>query len=194
MYPHRDRSPTRRVDRGLNRIDKGMAQSNNGGEKPAVQIINPPHMIKHKVSGGGGPSPEMLAKAEAAINKMSEDYPSWAVDDVDRLEQLVKQAQPGVGNGRELMQEAFKLAHDMRGQGGSFGYPLMTRISNSFCRFVEQLNEVDTGSLEICMAHVASMRAVLQNRVKGTGGAVGAQIADGLETAVQKYKTKRGLT
>ena len=129
----------------------------------------------------------MLAKAEAAISNMADDYPSWAVDDVDRLDALVKSTEPGAGNGKERMQEAFKLAHDMRGQGGSFGYPLMTRIARSLCRFVESLDNVDPGALEICAAHVNSMRAVLQNRVKGTGGPIGAQIADGLETAVKKY-------
>jgi len=160
------------------------------GKKGAVEVINPPNMIKHKVSGSGGPSPEMLANAEKAINQMSEDYPNWAIKDVDKLEGLIGEAKPGVGNGKEILSEAFKLAHDMRGQGGSFGYPLMTRIANSFCRFVEGLDEVDAGSLQICNAHVQSMRAVLQNKVKGTGGPIGAQIADGLEMAVKRYTDK----
>lgn len=162
--------------------------SENG--KPTVQIIRPPNTIKTKVSGSGGPSQEMLAKAEAAISKMSEDYPEWAMNDVERLDILIKQAKPGVGSGKELMEAAFKLAHDMRGQGGSFGYPLMTRIANSLCRFVEELKAVDEGALQICMAHVKSMRAVLQSKVKGTGGEIGAQIAEGLETAVEKYNNK----
>ncbi|MEQ8440373.1 MAG: phosphorelay protein [Alphaproteobacteria bacterium] len=163
----------------------------NNGNKGAVEVITPPNTIKQKVSGSGGPTPEMLAKAEAAINQMSEDYPTWAIDDVERLGTLIAEAKPGVGNGKVLLSEAFKMAHDMRGQGGSFGYPLMTRIANSFCRFVEGLEELDKHSLEICNAHVKSMRAILQNKVKGTGGPTGAQIADGLEMAVKRYMEKR---
>lgn len=163
----------------------------SGGAKADVQIITPPNTLKHKVTGSGGPTPDMLAKAEAAISQMSEDYPNWALADVDRLDAMVKEARPADANGKEVLGEAFKLAHDMRGQGGSFGYPLMTRIANSFCRFVEALDGVDKGALDICEAHLKSMRAVLQNRVKGDGGAIGAQIADGLETAVRRYKAKR---
>jgi chemotaxis protein histidine kinase CheA len=132
----------------------------------------------------------MLAKAQAAIAKMSDDYPGWAMDDVNNLEKLIQDVEPGSGTGREQLRDAFKLAHDMRGQGGSFGFPLMTRIANSFCRFAEGLDTIDQGALEICMAHVNAMRAILQNDVRGTGGPIGAQIADGLELAVQKYTDK----
>lgn len=153
-------------------------------------IVTPPNLIKHKVQGRGGPSQEMLAKAESAISEMSDDYPNWAIEDVNQLGKLVEQTELGVGNGKQIMGEAFKLAHDMRGQGGSFGYPLMTRIAGSFCRFVENLEEIDQGAVDICAAHVKSMRAVLQNKVKGNGGPIGAQIGDGLEAAVKKYMDK----
>jgi chemotaxis protein histidine kinase CheA len=171
-----------------------MTTSDKSGDdkdhKDAVEIIKPPHPIKDKVSGSGGPTPEMLAKAQAAIAKMSDDYPGWAMEDVQNLEKLILDTNPGVGNGREQMRDAFKLAHDMRGQGGSFGFPLMTRIANSFCRFIEGLASIDQGALDICMAHVNAMRAILQNNVRGTGGPLGAQIADSLELAVQKYMDK----
>lgn len=162
--------------------------SDEQNPKDSVEVITPPHSIKDKVGRGGRPSKDMLAKAEAAISKMSEDYPEWAMNDVDRLEALVQGTKPATGNGRVVMEDAFKLAHDMRGQGGSFGYPLMTRISNSFCRFVEELEAVDEAAVQICKAHVQSMRAVLSNKVKGNGGSIGAQIAEGLEAAVNRYK------
>jgi hypothetical protein len=92
------------------------------------------------------------------------------------------------------MQESFKLVHDMRGQGGSFGFPLITRIAGSYCRFVESLENVDPGALEICQAHANAMRAVLLNNVTGSGGSIGTQIADGLEKAVQKHCEKRAKT
>lgn len=170
--------------------DRKKAKSEDGA-KADVQIITPPNLLKQKVSGSGGPTPEMLARAEAAVSQMSDDYPGWALDDVNRLGAMVAEVAPTDANGKDVLGDAFKLAHDMRGQGGSFGYPLMTRIANSFCRYVESLNTVDAGALEICDAHVKSMRAVLQNRVKGDGGAIGAQIAEGLETAVQRYNEKR---
>jgi tryptophan 2,3-dioxygenase len=168
----------------------------SGAKKPksdSVQIFNPPHLLKHKVKGGGGPSPEMLAKAQEAISKMSDDYPTWAIQDVDRLEGHVATLAAGDETKGEKVREAFHVAHDMRGQGGSFGYPLVTRIANSFCRFTEKMETLDDGAIGILQTHVNALRAVIGNRVSGTGGATGTQIADGLEQAVQKYLQKHGL-
>lgn len=163
-----------------------------GSKKAGVEIINPPNTIKEKVSGSGGPTPEMLARAEAAIAEMSDDYPDWAAKDVDALEALVAKLSPGIATDDEPVREAFRKAHDMRGQGGSFGYPLMTRIANSFCRFTETVESLDADAIGILETHVDAMRAVIGNKVKGTGGDVGAQIADGLDAAVQKYIDKHG--
>ncbi len=157
-----------------------------------VQMITPPHPIKAKVSGSGGPTKEMLAKAEAAITKMSDDYPVWAVKDVEKLGDLIKAVDPAAEDADDQLQACFRMAHDMRGQGGSFGYPLMTRIANSLCRFIESIPKLDTGALAICSAHVDAMHAVIGHRVSGSGGEIGGQIAAGLETAVQKYMKQAG--
>lgn len=167
--------------------DRKSGDGKKKGTGAPVQMITPPHPIKMKVSGGGGPSPEMLAKAEAAISKMSDDYPTWAADDVSKLGKMIKAVDPASPDAKEKLEECFRMAHDMRGQGGSFGYPLMTRIANSLCRFIEALPQIDKGGLAICSAHVDAMHAVIGNRVSGTGGEIGGQIAAGLETAVQKY-------
>lgn len=166
-------------------------ETKRGNEKDAknpVQFITPPHSIRLKVSGSGGPTPEMLAKAEAAINKLSDDYPTWAIKDVEKLSAMVRAIDPAAADVKEKVDECFRMAHDMRGQGGSFGYPLMTRIANSFCRFIEAVPNIDAPAVAICAAHVDAMHAVISNKVSGTGGEIGGQIAAGLETAVQKYK------
>ena len=58
-----------------------------------VQVINPPNLIKTKVSGGGGPSNAMLERAEEAINRPSDDYPMWAMKDVDKMCGLMDEAE-----------------------------------------------------------------------------------------------------
>jgi chemotaxis protein histidine kinase CheA len=125
---------------------------------------------------------------------MSGDYPDWASRDVEKLDALVAAITPGESTKGENVNQAFRMAHDMRGQGGSFGYPLMTRLSSSFCRFTEKMDKMDQGGIDILKTHVNAMRAVISNRVHGEGGAVGTQIADGLEQAVQKYLDKHGLS
>ena len=130
---------------------------------------------------------ERVAQAEAAITKMQEDYPNWAVEDVLRLEQYLRDAVPADGTGKLSYPDAFKIVHDMRGQGGSFGYPLITRVAGSFCKFMELANPMTPQALTICAAHAKAMRTILEKRVTGHGGELGDKIASGLENAADKY-------
>ncbi|MBP5857694.1 Hpt domain-containing protein [Marivibrio halodurans] len=172
-----------------------MADGGDGsGDRGDVEIVTPPHTLKKKVSGSGGPTPEMLARAEAAIAKMSDDYPEWAGKDVEKLSALVETLSPEQATNTGAARDAFRLAHDMRGQGGSFGYPLMTRIANSFCRFMEKMETLDAGAIDILSTHVDAMRAVIGHKVSGDGGETGRQIAEGLEQATRKYLTRHGLS
>ena len=157
-----------------------------------VQVINPPNMIKTKVSGSGGPSPAMLERAEEAINRLSDDYPKWAMKDIDTLCALMDEAEETDEARIDNLRQIFKLAHDMRGQGGSFGYPLMTRVGSSLCRFTEVLNNPDERAMKVVRAHVEAMRAVITNRVKGDGDAIGREIAQGLEFAVDRFQSQNG--
>ncbi|NMM42947.1 hypothetical protein HH303_00555 [Rhodospirillaceae bacterium KN72] len=130
---------------------------------------------------------ERVASAEAAIRKMTEDFPVWALEDIGKLDAHLREATPTSGNGKAALSEAFKIVHDMRGQGGSFGYPLITRISGSFCRFLEAVEDVTPQVLAISNAHAKALRTILENRISGNGGDMGDKIASGLENATAKY-------
>ena len=169
--------------------DQGESDADGESRPPGkVQVINPPNLIATKVSGGGGPTPEMLEKAEEAIAKMSDEYPAWAMKDIESLTNLLDEAELEEAKRIENLEAIFQIAHDMRGQGGSFGYPLMTRVGSSLCRFTEVLNNPDNRGLVVVRAHIDAMRAVIGNKVKGDGGRVGRQIARGLEMAVEKFQ------
>lgn len=53
----------------------------------------------------------------------------------------------GCRQGIELVSAAdvkkmFDIAHEVRGQGGSFDFPLITSIGDSLCRFLEPLDSL----------------------------------------------------
>src|SRR3546814_19092568 len=80
------------------------------------------------------------------------------------------------------LQDVHRVAHDMRGQGGSFGYPLVTRIAASLCRFVEMRGK-DAGEAEMVVLrhHLAALRDVIGRRAEGEGDAVARQAVAPLE-------------
>ena len=40
------------------------------------------------------------------------------------------------GDRKAEAEQVFQIAHDIKGQGGSFGYDLMTLIANELCRLI----------------------------------------------------------
>lgn len=130
---------------------------------------------------------EMLARAEAAIQEMASNYPDWAMEDVTVLEEIVGALKAGTPRTDDNVKAAFKKAHDMRGQGGSFGYPVITIIANSFCKFSERMEILDQKAIDILAAHAKAMRAVIANRLSGDGGPVAEKLITSLQTAVNKH-------
>jgi hypothetical protein len=80
----------------------------------------------------------------------------------------------------------------MKGQGGSFGYPLMTAVGNSLCRFLEKVDKLPDSALEVVAVHVDTMRVVISNKMEGEGGKMGDRLLNGLDLVVNKVLKKNG--
>ena len=77
-------------------------------------------------------------------------------------------------------------AHDIAGQGSSFGYPLMTQIGRSLEGLFKALSVADPRGLRLAVTHVAALRTVLEKDIKGHGGAAGAALLARLQGLSQK--------
>jgi len=145
----------------------------------------------HGLGGGTGSiSEEALAEAEKALEQMAEDYPDWVSSLIAKLAEQHGRCVDTPEHRREFFEEINNIAHDMKGQGGTFGYPLITEFADSLHNFTTIRNDITDGMVELVKAHVDAMRAVIRGRVKGDGGEVGAQLKATLEKAIEKYKGK----
>jgi hypothetical protein len=127
---------------------------------------------------------EVMAKAEAAIDKLAAEYPRHAGRDVADLNRHAEKMGSDCDNRKAHYDEILRIAHDMRGQGALFGYPLMTRYAGSLCKATRLLEAHDYAILNIVRAHVAAMQAILGTRVMGAGDRSALAIAVGLEMLV----------
>lgn len=152
--------------------------------------------LKEKAAGAAGYKgtgeipPELLAQAEQALEKMSEDYPDWVAKLIDKLGDQHRRCVDTPEQRRSYFEELRNVAHDMRGQGGTFGYPLISEMAESLYHFTGPASGMSDNHVEIIKAHIDAMRAVIKNRVKGDGGEVGAQLLKGLEVAIKKYESR----
>lgn len=151
-----------------------------------VQFVQPPHQISERVSGGGDISDKMLARADAAVKRLGDQFNDLALDEIDKLSTLLKEAEANREERPQIVRNIFMVVHDLRGQGATFDYPLLTRIGSSLCTFTENLDDSGDKELQVIAVHVDALKAVMTHRISGDGGPVGREIAKGLEIAVQK--------
>ncbi|MBW7851255.1 MAG: Hpt domain-containing protein [Rhodospirillales bacterium] len=151
------------------------------------EIIKPPSTLKGKVSyGPDGVNPDVLDKAEALIAGMQGDYLEWVQDDLKKAQEFFDRAVADAAGRMGHLKEVYHVAHDIKGQGGSFGYPLMTAIANQLCRYLEHLEEAATADLDLVKVHIDALRLVIGSRMQGDGGTAGANIMRGLEAVIAK--------
>jgi len=155
-------------------------------EASKAQIITPPNLLRQKVSDGGPISQEMLDRAHHALEGLSEQFDDLMTSAVERLSDLHRNGVDDPARRSELVREIFEVAHDLRGQAGTFGYALISRVGTSLCHFTDGIEHFDDRDFEVIRIHIDAMQAVIANALRGDGGAMGEEIAGGLEKGVQK--------
>ncbi len=169
-----------------------MADPNKQKVPTVVRFYRFRNRLKEKtlglVKGTGGISPEALAAAEIALEQMSEDYPDWVSGLISKMAEQHSRCVDTPENRRDFFEAINLIAHDMKGQGGTFGYPLITDFSESLESFTSIRNDINDRMVELVKAHIDGMRAVIKGRVKGDGGDIGKQLAASLQLAIERYK------
>ncbi|MBI3503876.1 MAG: hypothetical protein HY059_03475 [Proteobacteria bacterium] len=157
-----------------------MSQGSGGGR--SFQVINPPNLLKQKV-GSGGLDSHSLKKAEKVFDGLRGEFEEIARGDVAKL---VSAANALLGNPNDLKkrQEVYMLSHELRGQGGSYGYPLVTRFGDQLCRYLDATDMLDAKSLVIVKAASDAIAVVINSKVVGDGGDTGRQLVGMLDKAL----------
>jgi hypothetical protein len=152
-------------------------------EKP-IEIINPPNMLKVKV-GGKLPNADqaMIARAESALNNLKTEFGEWLAEEVAKLEEYLKAAK-SQGMGGDMGEMLFTSAHDLRGLGTTYEYPIITRIAASLSKLIETPEQRETVPMSLVEAHVGAIKAAIIQNIRNADDPIGAQLAEELETRV----------
>ncbi len=153
-----------------------------------LEVINPPNTLKQKV-GTGGPGAvdlEALQRAEEVITGMTGSYLNWVAEDLKKIDKAYSKLANAQGDGKAEMEGIFQVSHDIKGQGGSFGYDLMTAIGNELCRLIEKIDTPGPGEIEAIKVHVDAMKLVIGEDMKGQGGKTGEKMLSGLQQVCDK--------
>ncbi len=149
-------------------------------EKP-IEVITPPNMLKTKI-GGAMPALDQraIAKAEAALEKMSDQFAEWIKEELARLLEAwasFEKTPDSVAAKNEL----HRRAHDLKGLAPTYGYPLVGRICATLCKLTGDEHGDITAPDRLLKAHVDAVKAAVLGKIKGADHPVGLALVAELE-------------
>jgi len=150
-----------------------------------VQVIQPQRPLRDKFGKIPAIDPDALARAEAALKSLSGQFQAWMEDEVFKLDQA-RTAAREAGWTDEALAEVFLRAHDAKGMGATYEYPLVTRLAGSLCRFMEtpEQRAVAKANTALIDAHVDAIKAAVRGQIRSDDNPVGRTLASELEARV----------
>lgn len=127
---------------------------------------------KDKQAEANQETKQLAEQAALALADLVEDYPKWTMSEIHQMFSLLDQALSVSGEERFLLiREAFfRKAHDIKGQGTTFGYPLMTEIGSVICDYLRNKTAFSDHDLALMRTCVQDLSFVLDNHLMGDGG------------------------
>jgi chemotaxis protein histidine kinase CheA len=159
-------------------------------EQNSGQIIQVPNTLRLKVGGGrlGALDPSAIAKAEAALKSLSGNFAQWLQDEITKLE-TARQAIRTDGMTPATVESLYLRAHDLKGLGTTYGFPLITRIAASLCALTDDAEKRTRAPMALVDAHIDAIRAAVRDDIKTDEHPVGRVLADELEARVAEILT-----
>ena len=133
-------------------------------------VIIPPNTLRDRAMSIGGKSKdgfdtEALERAEQALAALADDFSQWMHDESAKLDAARGVFQTGTSND-DHMQTLYRAAHDIRGQGRTFGYPLAGELADGLCDLLDGAENMDEKTVELVDAHIDAIRAVVRDGVR----------------------------
>jgi Asp-tRNA(Asn)/Glu-tRNA(Gln) amidotransferase C subunit len=150
-------------------------------------VIIPPATLRERAMTLGGNSKDgfdtsALARAEEALATLATDFTAWMRDEATKLE-TAREAFRQAPETEDSQQVLYRAAHDIRGQGRTFGYPLAGEIADGLCDLIDGCEEMDAHVLELIDAHIDAIRAVVRDDVRDEKNAMARNVVAELKGA-----------
>ena len=152
-----------------------------------AQVIRPPNTLRMKVGGGfGGIDANAIAKAEQALQAMSSQFGQWLQDEIVKLDKAQADIRAS-GYSAETAEALYFRAHDLKGLGTTYQYPLVTRLAGSLCKLLDDPAKRTAAPVVLLDAHIDAIKAVVRDEIQTDDHPVGKILAETLEARVADH-------
>lgn len=143
-------------------------------QRQRTEVIKPPRHIRERVGSSGGVDVDAaIVRANAAVSEIADtSFLTEITPELENLEKAFAAAPAEIAKHRGAM---FNASHEIRGQSGTFGYPLATIFADSLCKLLDH-QELTGCDLDLLGLHVQALNTIFKQKLKHEGGAVGAEL------------------
>ncbi len=153
------------------------------------EVILPPNKLKkavQKVKPEAKVDFDPVARAEAALAELADDFSAWMDQECQRLD-TARVAMRANGINQGTRDALFLAAHDIKGQAVTFGFPLVMPVADSLCRLIEHTPDMKRIPLGLVDQHVDAVRAITHKNARGDSELVAARLAEKLRTVTEEF-------
>lgn len=152
-----------------------------------AQVFPTPSPLRAKIGGGFGINADAIAKAEEALKAMSAQFSQWLDDEIVKLDKAQADIR-AQGYTPATAEALYFRAHDLKGLGTTYEYPLVTRIAGSLCRLLDDADSRMDAPAAVLDAHIDAIRSVVRDQIKTDEDPAGRALAEGLEAQVARHR------
>ena len=155
-----------------------------------ARVFTPFNTLRAKIGNKPGPNlDQIVANAEAALDDMKVEFEVWIRDDLQALRDALTALRETTAADPAILARIKTLSHEIKGQGATYGYPLLTIVGDLLHGFIECDPEVAAKHLSLLDAHVDFMTLVLAQEIRDEGDARVRKILAALVEAAKKAHT-----
>ena len=158
-------------------------------DKP-TNVIKASRILQAKV-GSGDIDDNKISKSQTVLDSDSTDFAPIAHDILDRLETALKNVPTAPDDVKQAIQPVIVEVMQIKGNAAMFSYDLVGDLASIVLNFLETLENWDNDAHTIVDAHLKTLRAIMNNQMKGDGGAYGQSLTTELFDACQRYANKQ---
>ena len=158
--------------------------SDSSGKPGSKGVIEkPPNKLARIVPKEGGKLlSELMHDVDTAVKKLEGAYQQHLEADMNELSTLFNALKED--KTEENSQKLFRLSHNMKGQAGTFGFPLITEVGQSLCHYLTKCEGAKKLKTELVELHVNALRVIYREQITGGGDTVSQQVVAALRETV----------
>lgn len=129
---------------------------------------------------------DALRRARSAIDKLKRAYlREWAPASIYELDRAIRLGQSSPEMAAEHLDMIFRLAHDMKGQGATFGFELISEIGDSLCGMTEGRVFATKAEFDAMHAHAKAAHQVIEQVIEDGDSPEARRVRRDLQAALR---------